>query len=561
MYILLNLFACIIIIRNTAFFNYQLSKWKQCLNEAVVLWYGSTCLWCRFGHWYWFEITCAAVLPLFLSSPFPSQLSLTPPPPPPKPPPKTHTHTHTNTQNQPPHVHLMVFLVFFNCGLLSTKKQDTWHDVQHFVHYYYHSVNHWGQQMYKFRLISCPVKFTHQNWFCSLDWFWESANFVCCCLFCTGPFFVLLTEPSYHDINICSSQEFTVPVSFVHRSGVLQPQSRNVCYSQDRYRYSPSVHLFFTKMYSQCLVCSWECYGPRPRIVVQKSVTVSAYILSSHECTADECSVYKSVIVIVPAYISSSHECTALICSVHKSVTVIVPVYMSSSHECTALVCSVHKSVMDPVPELLFTRVLQSQCTFFLHMNAQVLSVLFTRMLWTPSQNGCCSQECHSYSIYLLLMKVLLTQSQNVCCWQVLQSQYVCCSQECVWVSQDICCLRKFYSASIFLLTGALLSQYILLFTRMLQSHVAVPVYLSFTRVKKSEYILHKCYIPVCLLFSSQKRYSLVYLSFTRVLESQYILHKCSPVCLLFSSQKHYSLMYLSFTRVLAVFVVHMTAC
>ena len=321
------------------------------------------------------------------------------------------------------------------------------------------------------------------------------------------------------------------------------------------------VYICSSQKCSQCLVCSWECYGPRPRIVVQKSVTVSAYIPSSHECTADECSVYKSVIVIVPAYISSSHECTALICSVHKSVTVIVPVYISSSHECTALVCSVHKSVMDPVPELLFTRVLQSQCTFFLHMNAQVLSVLFTRMLWTPSQNGCCSQECHSYSIYLLLMKVLLTQSQNVCCWQVLQSQYVCCSQECVWVSHDICCLRKFYSASIFLLTGALLSQYILLFTRMLQSHVAVPVYLSFTRVKKSEYILHKCYIPVCLLFSSQKRYSLVYLSFTRVLESQYILHKCSPVCLLFSSQKRYSLMYLSFTRVLAVFVVHMTAC
>ena len=111
-----------------------------------------------------------------------------------------------------------------------------------------------------------------------------------------------------------------------------------------------------------------------------------------------------------------------------------------------------------------------------------------------------------------------------------------------------MCCLRECYSASIFLLTGALLSQYILLFTRMLQSHVAVPVYLSFTRVKKSEYILHKCYISVCLLFSSQQCYSLVYLSFTRVLESQYILHKCSPV--MFAVQ---------FTKALQfdVFVIH----
>ena len=106
---------------------------------------------------------------------------------------------------------------------------------------------------------------------------------------------------------------------------------------------------------------------------------------------------------------------------VHKSVT--VPVYICSSQKCTVSVWFVHESVTDPVPEVLFTRVLQSQRTFLLHMNVQLLSVLFTRVLllqsrhtfllhmnvqllsvlftrvlWTPSQN-CCSQECYSLSI------------------------------------------------------------------------------------------------------------------------------------------------------------------
>ena len=108
---------------------------------------------------------------------------------------------------------------------------------------------------------------------------------------------------------------------------------------------------------------------------------------------------------------------------VHKSATVTVPVYICSSQKCTISVWFIHETVTDPIRELLFTGVLQSQCTFLLHMNVQLLSVLFTRVLllqsrhtfllhmnvqllsvlftrvlWTPSQN-CCSQECYSLSI------------------------------------------------------------------------------------------------------------------------------------------------------------------
>ena len=149
---------------------------------------------------------------------------------------------------------------------------------------------------------------------------------------------------------------------------------------------------------------------------------------------------------------------------VHKSITVTVPVYICSSQKCTVSVWFVHESVTDPVSEMLFTRVLQSQHTFLLHMNIQLLSVLFTRVLllqsrhtfllhmniqllsvlltrvlWTPSQNGCCSQECYSYSTCLLLMKVLHTQSQNVHCWQE------CYSPSMTVVHKSVCeCPRVF---------------------------------------------------------------------------------------------------------------------